>query len=180
MKKREKMKLAFVKPKRLFGKHDYKKALKGNVFGITLATGQQLLCHVSYRVTSWELVKLVRARIGPYVRAAYPSQVNLRILFDGEPLLHANEAEAALDEFGILLSLPGWPANSPDLNPQENVWPWLGSALRKQELTTESSAVFRARLTRLAAKYPSPKKLIASMPNRTAACLAKGGAMTKY
>ena len=104
MKKREKMKLAFVKPKRLFGKHDCKKALKGNVFGITLATGQQLLCHVSYRFTSRELVKLVRTRIGPYVRAAYPSQVNLRILFDGEPLLHANEAEAALDEFGILLS----------------------------------------------------------------------------
>ena len=179
MKKREKMKLALVKPKRLFGKHDYKKALKGNVFGITLATGQQLLCHVSYRFTSRELVKLVRTRIGPYVRAAYPSQVNLRILFDGEPLLHANEAEAALDEFGILLSA-GLASEFPDLNPQENVWPWLGSALRKQELTTESSAVFRARLTRLAAKYPSPKKLIASMPNRTAACLAKGGAMTKY
>ena len=146
---------------------------------MALANRKQLLCHVDHRFTSQDFVRLVKARIGPFVRSAYPNQAKLRILFDGEPLLHTREAKAALAEFGII-ALPGWPAHSPDLNPQENVWPWLGNALRAQERKTDSFVVFRARLTRLAAKYPSPERLIASMPDRVAACLAKAGAMTRY
>ena len=82
-------------------------------------------------------------------------------------------------EFGIN-ALPDWPPYSPDLNPQENVWPWLGKALRKEEAYSDSFATFRSRLTRLATKYPNPESLIASMPERISDCLKKGGSMTKF
>ena len=70
-----------------------------------------------------EFVKLVRTWIGPFVRAAYPDQINLRTLIDGEPRLHTDGAKAALSEVSIS-ALPGWPAYSPELNPQENLSCW--------------------------------------------------------
>ena len=45
-----------------------------------------------------------------------------RILLDGEKVLHAEPAKGVLKEKKINI-LHNWPPYSPDLNPQEHVWP---------------------------------------------------------
>ena len=110
---------------------------------------------------------------------AFPERQHIRILFDGEPLLHAPAAVQALAEFGVQ-AMPNWPGYSPDLNPQEHVWPWLEKRVRKEECYRDTFAIFRARLTRLAKQYPNPEGLVKSMADRVAACKRKQGAMTKY
>ena len=170
---------AFAKPKRMLTKKERRKVLKGKVFGITLSDGQQLLCHVETPFTANSFAKLVRQRIRPFMQKAFTDRVHKRLLLDGEPLLHAPVAVEALAEFGIS-ALPGWPGYSPDLNPQENVWPWLEKKVRKQECYTDTFGVFKSRLTRLSKLFPNPEKLIRSMAERTAECKRRLGAMTGF
>ena len=179
MTKAERLKPAFVRPKRMFTKKEYAHTIKGKVFGLTLSNGQKLLSHVPKNLTSADFAKLVRRRIGPFFRDAFPGRRACLILLDGEPLMHTDIAKEALREW-VLHALSPWPAYSPDLNPQENVWPWLEKALRKEECYGDTFSTFRARLTRLAAKYPHAERLVASMPERIAVCLKRRGAMTGH
>ena len=179
MTQKEKQSPAFAKPKKMFTNKEYKKVIQGKVFGITLSDGQQLLCHVSTPFTAKDFAKLVRHRVGPFIQRAFPNCWHKRVLFDGEPLLHAPVAKEALAEFGIH-ALPNWPGYSPDLNPQENVWPWIEKKVRKEECYTDSFSVFRSRLTRLSKAYPNPESLVKSMASRIAECKRKRGAMTQH
>ena len=177
MTKAEKQKPAFLKPKRGFKRKEYAKVLKGKVFGLSASNGQQLLAHVPRPFTSKAFAALVRRRVGPFLRRAFPGRQRFCILLDGEPLLHAPEAAAACAEFGITV-LPNWPAYSPDLNPQENVWPWIEKHLRKQEAAGDSFAVFKQRVSRAAAAYPDAERLVASLAARMRECIERKGAMT--
>ena len=93
--------------------------------------------------------------------------------------MHAPAAIAAMER-NHLKCLPEWPAYSPDLNPQENVWPWLEKELRRQERKSDTFAEFKRRLTRAQAAYPNGIGLIPSMAERVRAVLAAKGAMTKH
>ena len=65
MKKSEKKKAAFLKPRsKMFRRSEHKRALKAKVFGLTTSTSLQLICHVKARFTSHDLVTLVRQRVG--------------------------------------------------------------------------------------------------------------------
>ena len=65
--------------------------------------------------------------------------------------------------------------DSPDLNPQENVWPWVENRVRKDaKLTTFDK--FKAGLLKIAKGYPA-EGLVASVAERVRECIAlKGGA----
>ena len=168
----EKRKPEFAKPSlRTFTKNERKTVLKGKVFGLTVSTGAQLIAHVETPFTSKDFAKLVREKIGPFFTKEFPDKSSYQLLLDGEPLLHAPEAKEALREVGIRV-LPSWPPYSPDLNPQENVWPWVDAELRRTECRKDSFGVFRGRITRALAKYPNAEKLIASMEDRISDCLA--------
>ena len=71
-----------------FTKDERKKVLRGKVFGVTLGTGAKLFCHVGQPFTGLDFAKLVRDRIGPFFKESYPDTATLRILLDGEPLMH--------------------------------------------------------------------------------------------
>ncbi len=66
------------------------------------------------------------------MKKAFPQKTSFQILLGGEKLLHGPAAKAAMKEVGISV-LPRWPKYSPDLNPQENIWAWAETRLRKNE-----------------------------------------------
>ena len=81
MNKSEKKKPAFLKPRRkMFKRSEYKRALKAKVFGLTTSTGLQLICHVKARFTSHDWVKLVRQRVGPFLKRAFAAKKDMHHL----------------------------------------------------------------------------------------------------
>ena len=71
-------------------------------------------------------------RIAASLQKELPDRAAHAILFDGEKLLRTDEAKNAMAERGLRV-LPGWFSSSPDLDPQENVWTWVRTDLRKWE-----------------------------------------------
>jgi hypothetical protein len=76
--------------------------------------------------------------------------------------------------------LANWPPNSPDLNPIENVWSWVGRKVKQMGVTT-LPAFKQAVLQQLA---HVPKKmlgnLVGSMQSRLRKVIEKGGDRIKY
>ena len=83
-----------------------------------------------------------------------------------------------LEEKGV--SLMEWPANSPDLNPIENIWGEIKRRLHfsKPRNQTELKNQVEHIWNYLGEKYIN--NLIESMPNRVAAVIENHGGATKY
>ena len=173
----EKTKPAFMKPvKHMFSRTEYKRSVQMKLFGMTLADGSHLECVVPTPFTSEDWVSLIKRRVGPFVQRRFPGET-CKILFDGERLLHTKEAKAALKQYGMR-ALPGWPPHSPDLNPQENVWPWIDRRLRKDNTLT-SVAKLKRGLLRVARGYPA-EGLVESVGKRFQECVDAKGAPTRH
>ena len=111
------------------------------------------------------------------MRLAFPSRKTNTILLDGEKLLHTDAARAAMKKEG-LRPLPSWPPESPDLNPQENVWAWAEPKLRRAEAKADSFKKFKQRVVSVCQKYPSGEKLVESLAGRVERCLKLRGGST--
>jgi transposase len=97
------------------------------------------------------------------------------MLLDGETILHTKDAKAAMREEGLAI-VPRWPAHSPDLNPQENVWAWAETHLRKKEKKNDLLSTFKRRVAESCKKHPSKEVLVSSMSARIAECARRRGA----
>ena len=175
----ERKKPAFARPKKFFKRKELRGTQKCKVFGFTTSSGRQLAVAVPLPFTSKDFAVVVRRRLGPLLRVEFPLRRRFRILLDGEPLLHAPPAQAAFAQFGIEV-LPNWPAYSPDLNPEENIWPWVLRQLRNRKHYTTSFAAFKAKVLSLVRAFPGKEKLIGSMTARLQQCKDRKGAMTKF
>ncbi|GFW74060.1 uncharacterized protein TNCV_545841 [Trichonephila clavipes] len=87
------------------------------------------------------------------------------------------EARVAQDFLRHFQTLP-WPARSPDLSPVEHVW----DQLKRQMLPCPSVHDLELAVQDLWAHLPQDniRCLINSMPDRVVACIAAGGASTRY
>ena len=174
----ERKKAAFQRPKKgkIFERREYKKgSRKCKVFGLTTSTGEVLvLPSKKLHPTSEDWMKMV-PRVYDFLRSCFPARAAYTLLLDGETILRTPEALDVMKKHGIRIS-PNWPAHSPDLNPQENMWGWVEPKLRKEEKKTDTFAVFKRRVLAVCKKYPAPEKLVPGLAQRIATCLALGRA----
>ena len=70
-----------------------------------------------------------------------------------------------MDEGGVSV-FPNWPKYSPDLNPQENVWAWTETAVRKKESARDTFEAFQQKVLKTCKEYPYGDKLIGGMAKR--------------
>jgi transposase len=86
---------------------------------------------------------------------------------DSDPKHTSRAARDVLDERGVnYVSRDDWPANSPDLNPIENVWAMLVDALNKNPPTTVQQLRSRIRAEWKKLAQSSIDNAIDSMPER--------------
>ena len=176
MTKAEKKKPQFQRPKKWFPKKDWQKVKKQKVFGLTTSNGKMLHFCVPSPWTADVWAKLVKKRVGPFLKRSFPRLSAYRIILDSEPILHAPVVKAAYREWNITVE-PHWPKYSPDLNPQENVWSQAEPTVRLMETGREPFEQWTKKVVKACNAYPSPQKLIGSMARRCKQVLERQGAM---
>ena len=180
MNDKERTQTPFLRPKRWFHAKDYKRVKKQKVFGLTASNGKILAFECPMPMTADTFAKMVRTKIKPFLKKTFPRKPSFQILLDGEKIFRAPVAKAALKDAGISL-LKNWPPHSPDLNPQENVWPHAETRLRQLEKKKGGTfEEFGQLCVKAVSSYPDGKTLIPSMAKRMEACAAAKGGMTKY
>ena len=98
---------------------------------------------------------------------------------DGAPGHRAKTTQKWHADHGIEL-FQGWPGNSPDLNPIENLWSQMKHLQRNERAT---SAEGLKKIARKVWKAITPEYLVSlyeSMPRRIAAVIEAQGGHTKY
>ena len=116
-----------------------------------------------------------------FSRSAYPDRRQFTILVDNEAIMHTDQAKATLKAAGIKV-LPNWPAHSPDMNPQENVWPRVEDKLRREGPARETQKAFKARALRhlRGVTADSCPNYVKSMLGRIEDTIARDGAMGRH
>lgn len=176
MSKSEKKKPDFQRPKRWFPKKDWKKTKKQKVFSFTTSNGKQLVILLPSPFTSAAWATLIKSKVAPFFKRAFPNKRKFHVLMDSEPVLHGPETKAAYKKARITIE-PAWPKYSPELNPQEHVWTRAEPELRRLEDGDETFEEWREMLADAINAYPAPEKLIPSMAKRVQECMARQGQM---
>jgi hypothetical protein len=100
-----------------------------------------------------------------------------QLLMDRAPAHAAISTREWLQRNGVSV-VQGWPGNSPDLNPIENLWGWLKAKLYKMKL--QNVHQLKAALLDLWAQVPDwmLTRLMASMDRRLQDVVARQGGYT--
>ena len=176
MRPEERYKPAFVRPKRWFKRGDYKKVQKQKVFGMTTSTGKCLAILLPKPFTAAKWASLVKTRVHPFLKKVFPHKRQYRVLLDGETVLRAEPVQAAIAQTGLKF-LEGWPSSSPELNPQENVWPSAEEAIRKAGDDDDTFEDFQNRCVKAVTNYVGAGNLVGSMAKRLRMVKEAKGAM---
>ena len=174
MRKSEKLKPEFVRPKKPFTQKEMRRTKRMKVFAVALSIGGVVACEVPLSFDSAAWKKAVRSVVGPALRSLYPENRNIVVLFDGEKPFHSAESKREMRKWG-LTALAGWPSRSPDLNPAEHMWPALKKQMKNMEQKSDKFADFKRKILRAARMYSGSEKLVRSMSGRMNDCIARSG-----
>ena len=110
-----------------------------------------------------------------FLKRAFPNRRTYKLLVDSEQLMHSPPAKAAYEQVGIEI-LTGWPKYSPELNPQENVWPIAENMLRKKEgKGGQSFEQLQQWVLESVKAYPVKKNIVSAMARKVQECLDSRG-----
>lgn len=169
---------AFQRPKKWFNKEEWKKVRQQKLFAMTTSKGEIFTILIPSPFDKFVWAEMVKQKLGPWLKERFPRHQEIVILLDGEKIFRAPVVKKVYKEFNITL-LPGWPANSPELNPQENVWPWAENYLRNylEDDKKDTFEYFQKNIQWAVQAYPSADKLIPSMAKRVTKCIESKGNM---
>ena len=121
-------------------------------------------------------IKLLEDCFMPWKRS---KRISGCILQQDNAPCHVSKAAKAFMEAKKIDTLP-WPANSPDLNPIENLWAILKSKVAKRSPKTvpELKAVLVEEWDRI--PIQTIQSLVQSMPKRLSDCIKSKGGYTTY
>lgn len=180
MTEKERYQPAFLRPKRWFKKADYKKTMKCKIFGLTASNGAKLAFVWPKGGTAEMWAAKVKKVLIPFLKKQFPQKQSFQLLLDGESIFHGVPTRAAYASANIKAKLPNWPASSPDLNPQENVWPVAEKTLRTLAGEQGTFAEFQKAALKAVRDYPddSAKALVGNIAKKVEQVFqAKGGAI---
>ena len=134
------------------------------------------------RVTSWVYIEQVIPGLNAFHRwmEAHPNIGFIRsILMEDNASIHSARITRATHQYYFRI-LMKWPANSPDLNPIENVWRLLKYRVGKRFPKTDEEVRQYVREEWDKLELQDFHKYIASMPERCKAVIAVNGGHTKW
>jgi transposase len=115
----------------------------------------------------------------PSIERMWPQRDRWILMQDGAPCHRARATMEFLKSKGVRVLHP-WPANSPDLNPIENMWHILKDTVYRHKFTTVEELWSILKQEWAAISKTQVKKLIDSMPRRLKSVVESNGAHTKY
>ncbi len=130
------------------------------------------------RLNRWRYIDILEDCLLPSIDLLLESDQQPIFQQDGAPCHTAGECFDWFKDFNIIPLQ--WPANSPDLNPIENLWSWLDMQISKHEPRNEEQLI--EIVTNQLNNVPIDicKNLFKSMPNRIKECIKNNGGITSY
>jgi len=154
-------------------KHDK----KINVWGCFSASGVGNLYRIEGNLNQYQYQTILETQMIPSKQRLF-GQNQWIFQQDNDPKHTANMIKAWLASNHVVV-IP-WPAQSPDLNPIENLWSILDYSVRTRKPTNEA-ALFQTLSNAWAAISPNTlQSLVTSMPSRCQAVIEASGYATGY
>jgi transposase len=147
------------------------------VWGGFAAHGVGNLYKINGILEQYQYHSIIRDQLVPSARKLFNSR-NWTFQEDNDPKHTANSTKALYNQLKI--SREEWPANSPDLNPIENLWQELDVMCRDRKCNTKEDLfnVLQEAWNRIPLDYLNA--LVESMPRRLNAVIDAKGYATKY
>lgn len=156
----------------------YKSGDKGfMVWGAIGWNGVGPLIFCTQNITAAYYIEILEEAL-PECMVALDLGENTKLLQDNAPAHKAKKTMAYLDEIG-LPTLPH-PPQSPDLNPIEHVWDYVGREVNKIDPQTRDELKIAIETAWYATPVDFVQNLILSMPRRLQAVIESKGGATKY
>jgi len=151
-----------------------------NVYGAFSATGRTKLVRIDGKFTQHVYRKILEEVTLPFAYNSYMNAENFILQEDNCGPHRAKSIEAFLSDKGV--ARMKWPAQSPDLNPIENVWGLMKQRLRRSPTYPKSKDHLFEILTKMWDELPQSyfEKLALGMYKRVQAVKKNDGKATKY
>lgn len=140
------------------------------------------------RMNQWRYLELLNDHLKPSLTLLQKTGQQVIYQQDGAPCHTAKLVKAWFDKFGSMavvakekgVELLPWPANSPDLNPLENIWAEIDKKLAKTKISSMSELEVALHKCWCEITRQDVLSVIESMPDRIEAVIKARGGRTKY